>query len=96
MSARRTPRHGAGVPVRQPAVRDQEFGRQPAVPDQEFARQSAAPDQEFICRPAAPDPEFTRQGRAPHPRRLPPGSRHPRIRALELPSRAPHPQGGVV
>lgn len=85
MSARRTPRHGDGLPA-----------RQPAAPDQEFARQSAAPDQEFICRPAAPDPGFARQGRAPHPRRLPPGSRHPRIRALELPSRAPHPQGGVV
>ncbi|MGW4979691.1 hypothetical protein [Streptomyces mirabilis] len=74
MSARRTPRHGDGGPV-----------RQPAAPDQEFARQSAAPD-----------PEFAHQGRAPHPRRLPPGSRRPRIRALELPSRASHPQGGVV
>jgi hypothetical protein len=44
----------------------------------------------------APNFEFARQGRVPHPRCLPPGSRHPRIRALELPSRAPHPQGGVV
>ncbi|PBD00143.1 hypothetical protein BX281_8260 [Streptomyces sp. Ag82_O1-15] len=85
MSARRTPRHGDGGPA-----------RQPAAPDQEFARQPAVPDQGFICRPAEPDPEFTRQGRAPHPRRLPPGSRRPRIRALELPSRASHPQGGVV
>lgn len=85
MSTRRTPRHGDGGPA-----------RRPAAPDQEFARQSAAPDQEFIRRPAAPDPEFAHRGRAPHPRRLPPGSRRPRIRALELPSRASHPQGGVV
>lgn len=60
------------------------------------ARQPAAPDQEFARQSAAPDPEFAHQGRAPHPRRLPPGSRRPRIRALELPSRASHPQGGVV
>jgi hypothetical protein len=63
MSARRTSRHGNGVPGRQ-----------------------------------APTPvtEFGRPVRVPHPRRLLPGSRHPRIRALELPSSAPHPLGGVV